>query len=112
MTGFKNLLLAFTVLGASAAAHAADDNFASLTLGETGGKVKKSRVLSRSSVDVVPGSSSAWGASLGQKNNQSGFYATYADVSVTHNGIKLRHEDLMGRYDLSYPLGIGKPLSC
>jgi hypothetical protein len=112
MTGLKNLLLAFTVLGASAAAHAADDNFGSLTFGETGGKVKKSRVLSGSSVNVVPGRRSAWGASLGQQDVHTGYYATYVDVSVSHNGIKLRHEDLMGRYDLSYPLGIGKPLSC
>jgi hypothetical protein len=112
MTGFKNLLLAFTVLGVSVAAHAAEDNFASLTFGETGGKVKKSRVLSRSSVEVVPGSGSAWGASLGQQNIHSGYYATYANMSVSHNGTKLRHEDHMGRYDLSYPVGISKPLSC
>ena len=112
MTGFKNLLLAFTVLGASAAAHAGDDNVGSLTFGETSGKVKKSGVLSRSSVNVVPGSSTAWGASLGQQNVHSGYYATYVNVSVSHNGIKLRHEDLMGRYDLSYPMGISKPSSC
>ena len=42
MTGFKKLLLAFTVLGASTAAFAADDNFASLTFGQTSDKVKKS----------------------------------------------------------------------
>lgn len=46
MTAMKKLLLAFTVLGASAMAHA-DDNFASLTLGQTSDKVKKSNALTR-----------------------------------------------------------------
>ena len=45
MTHFKKLILAMTVLGASAVVHAADDNFASLTLGQTSDKVKKSSLL-------------------------------------------------------------------
>lgn len=100
MTGFKNLLLAFTVLSASTAAFASDDPFASLALGKTSDKVKKSLALNSSSVDGVAGADSAWGVRLGQPGSHLG-YATYANVSVSHNGIKLRYEDLMGRYDLS-----------
>jgi hypothetical protein len=106
MTGFKKLLLAFTVLSASAAAHAADDNFASRVFGQTGDKVKKSRVLSSSTVNAVVSNDSAWGARLGQQNSQSGYNAGYDSVSVSHNGIKLRQEDLMGRYDLSRPADV------
>jgi hypothetical protein len=103
MTGFKKLLLAMTVLGASTAAHAGDDNFASLVVGQTSDKVKKSRVLSSSTVNAVVSNDSAWGARLGQQNSQSGYCAGYDNVSVSHNGIKLRQEELMGRYDLSRP---------
>lgn len=106
MTGFKNLLLAFTVLGASSAAHAGDDSLASLVFGQTSGKVKKSRVLNRASVNVEADSGSTWGKHLGQKISQSDYSASYDNVSVSHNGIKLRQEDLMGRYDLPYPVSV------
>jgi hypothetical protein len=101
MTGFKNLLLAFTVLSASTAAFAADDNVASLALGKTGERPKKSLVLHSVSTKGVVSHDSAWSAQLGQPNHQTDYCATYANVSVSHNGIKLRQEDLMGRYDLS-----------
>lgn len=101
MTGFKNLILAFTMLSASTAALASDHVLASLALGKTGEKAKKSLTLYRfSAIDVV-NHDSAWGAHLGQQNNRADYSATYANVSVSHNGIKLRQEDLMGRYDLS-----------
>lgn len=103
MTGFKNLLLAFTVLSASTAAFASDDNFASLTLGKTSDKVKKSHALDNFTLDGVAGNDSVWRVRLGQHSSESGYYAAYDNVSVSHNGIKLRQEDLMGRYDLSYP---------
>ncbi|WP_130906346.1 hypothetical protein [Pseudomonas sp. Sample_22] len=101
MTGFKKLLLAFTVLGASAAAHAADDHLASRVFAQNGDKDKKSRVLSRSTVNAVVSNDSDWGASLAQQNGQSGYHAGYTNVSVSHNGIKLRQEDLVGRSVLS-----------
>ncbi|RKS16308.1 hypothetical protein BJ917_5332 [Pseudomonas sp. WPR_5_2] len=101
MTGLKNLLLAFTVLGVSAAAHATDDNFTRLTSGQTSDKVKKSGVLNYSSVGGVVGNDSAWSVHLARQGRQNSDYATYDNVSVSHNGIKLRQEDLMGRYDLT-----------
>ncbi|MHC8363365.1 hypothetical protein ACYZUA_24395 [Pseudomonas sp. LS2P72] len=109
MTGFKKLLLAFAVLSASTAAFASDDNFASLTFGQTSNKVKKSHALNDNlnspNADGVIGKDNTWGVRLGQQNSQGRYYATYDNVSGSHNGIKLRQENLLGSYDLFYPVG-------
>jgi opacity protein-like surface antigen len=109
MTQIKKLLLAFTVLGASISAHATNDNFASLTFGQTSDKVKKSHALNenldRPNADGVIGKDNTWGVRLGQQNSQGRYYATYDNVSGSHNGIKLRQENLLGSYDLFYPVG-------
>ena len=109
MTGFKKLLLAFTILGASTAAYAADDTFASLTLGQTSDKIKKSHALNDNlnhvNADGVIGKDGTWGVRLGQQNTQGRYYATYDNVSGSHNGIKLRQENLLGSYDQFYPVG-------
>ena len=109
MTGFKKLLLAFTVLTASTAAFASDDNFASLTFGQTSDKVKKSHALNDNlnnpNADGVIGKDNTWGVRLGRQNSQGRYYATYDNVSGSHNGIKLRQENLLGSYDLFYPVG-------
>jgi hypothetical protein len=107
MTHMKTLLLAFTVLGASAMAHA-DDNFASLTLGQTSDKVKKSSALDQNlnnpNADGVIGKDTTYGLRLGRQNDQGRYYATYDNVSGSHNGIKLRQENLLGSYDVFYPV--------
>ena len=109
MTAFKKLLLAFTVLGASTAAFASGDNFAGLTFGQTSDKIKKSHALNDSlnhpNADGVIGKDTTWGVRLGQQNSQGRYYATYDNVSGSHNGIKLRQENLLGSYDLFYPVG-------
>ena len=109
MTGFKNLLLALAVCGASTTAIAADDNFASLTLGQTSNKIKKSHALNenldRPNADGVIGKDTTWGMRLGRQNSQGRYYATYDNGSGSHNGIKLRQENLLGSYDLFYPVG-------
>ena len=109
MTSLKKLLLAFTVLSASAAAHATDDTFAGLTLGQTSDKVKKSHALNDNlghpNADGAIGKDTTWGVRLGKQNNQGRYYATYDNVSGSHNGIKLRQENLLGSYDLFYPVG-------
>ncbi|NUU35835.1 hypothetical protein [Pseudomonas sp. C2B4] len=107
MTGLKNLILAFTVLGVSVAAHATDDN-PRLISGQTGDKVKKSGVLKYSNVGGVVAHDSPWGVHLAQQSRQNSYCATYDKVSVSHNGIKLQ-EDLMGRYDVSYPTAVTQP---
>jgi opacity protein-like surface antigen len=114
MTGFKKLLLAFTVFGASTAAFASTDNFASLTYGQTSDKIKKSHALNdnldRPNADGVIGKDNTWGLRLGQQNNQGRYYATYDNVSGSHNGIKLRQENLLGSYDLFHPLAASTKL--
>lgn len=71
MTQMKKLLLAFTVLGASALAHA-DDNFASLTLGQTSDKVKKSDALDANlnhpNADGIIGKDTTYGLRLDRKS--------------------------------------------
>jgi opacity protein-like surface antigen len=114
MTGFKKLLLAFTVFGASTAAIASNDSFASLTYGQTSDKIKKSHALNnnldRPNADGVIGKDNTWGLRLGQQNSQGRYYATYDNVSGSHNGIKLRQENLLGSYDLFHPLGANTKL--
>ncbi|MDT9674853.1 porin family protein [Pseudomonas sp. JV414] len=109
MTTFKKLLLAFTVMGASVAAHADTTNFAGLTFGQTSDKVKKSSALNDNlnhpNADGVIGKDNTWGVRLGQQDSKGRYYATYDNVSGSHNGIKLRQENLLGSYDLFYPVG-------
>ena len=108
MTTFKKLILAFTVFGASAVVQAADSNFASLTLGQTSDKVKKSNSLNRNldhpNSDGVIGKDTTWGLRLGQQNDQARYYGTYDNVSGSHSGIKLRQENLLGSYDMFLPV--------
>ncbi|POA21014.1 hypothetical protein C1886_06380 [Pseudomonas sp. FW300-N1A1] len=108
MTTFKKLILAMTVLGASAAVQAADENFASLTLGQTSDKVSKSSSLNKNlnhpNTDGVIGKDTTWGVRLGQQNDERRYYATYDNVSGSHNGIKLRQENLLGSYDMFLPV--------
>ncbi|MGF6332016.1 opacity protein-like surface antigen [Pseudomonas sp. BS3782 TE3695] len=109
MTTFKKLLLAFTMMGASVAAHADTTNFAGLTFGQTSDKVKKSSALNDNlnhpNADGVIGKDNTWGVRLGQQDSKGRYYATYDNVSGSHNGIKLRQENLLGSYDLFYPVG-------
>lgn len=108
MNALKKLILAFTVVGASTAAQAADDTFASLTLGQTSDKVKKSTQLNNNlghpNADGVIAKDSTWGLRLGQQNDLSRYYATYDYVSGSHNGIKLRQQNLLGSYDRFLPI--------
>lgn len=108
MTTFKKMILAFTVLGASAVVQAADSNFASLTYGQTSDKIKKSGLLNSNlnhpNADGAIGKDNTWGVRLGQQNDQHRYYATYDNVSGSHNGIKLRQENLLGSYDVFLPV--------
>ncbi|UVK97471.1 porin family protein [Pseudomonas sp. B21-048] len=109
MTAFKKLFLAFTMMGASVAAHADTTHFAGLTFGQTSDKVKKSNALNDNlnhpNADGVIDKDNTWGVRLGQQDSKGRYYATYDNVSGSHNGIKLRQENLLGSYDLFYPVG-------
>lgn len=109
MKSLKPLLLAFTVFGVSSLAQAADGNFASLTYGQTSDKVKKSGLLSsnldHTNTDGIISKDGTYGVRLGQYNDQGRYYLTYDNVSNDHSGLKLRQENLLGSYDLFYPVG-------
>ncbi|MGY3642280.1 hypothetical protein [Pseudomonas sp. PK-RTE-24] len=110
MTRLNKLLLAFTLLGSSIAANADDtSNFAGLTFGQTSDKIDKSHALNNNlgnpNVTGAIDGNNTYGMRLGQQNSQSRYYATYDNVSGSHNGVKLRQENLLGSYDLFYPVG-------
>ncbi|UST99340.1 porin family protein [Pseudomonas siliginis] len=110
MTRLNKLLLAFTLLGSSIAANADDtSNFASLTFGQTSDKIDKSHALNNNlgnpNVTGAIDGNNTYGMRLGQQNSQGRYYATYDNVSGSHNGVKLRQENLLGSYDLFYPVG-------
>ena len=110
MTRINKLLLAFTLLGSSLAANADDTtNFAGLSFGQTSDKIDKSNALNDNlghpnATGAIDGNNT-YGVRLGQQNSQGRYYATYDNVSGSHNGIKLRQENLLGSYDLFYPVG-------
>ncbi|TKJ73611.1 hypothetical protein PspCFBP13508_05680 [Pseudomonas sp. CFBP13508] len=110
MTRLNKLLLAFTLLGSSIAANADDtSNFAGLTFGQTSDKIDKSHALNNNlgnpNVTGAIDGNNTYGLRLGQQNSQGRYYATYDNVSGSHNGVKLRQENLLGSYDLFYPVG-------
>ncbi|MGA5589444.1 hypothetical protein ACPCHW_24640 [Pseudomonas siliginis] len=110
MTRLNKLLLAFTLLGSSIAANADDtSNFAGLTFGQTSDKIDKSHALNNNlgnpNVSGAIDGNNTYGMRLGQQNSQGRYYATYDNVSGSHNGVKLRQENLLGSYDLFYPVG-------
>lgn len=110
MTRLNKLLLAMTVMSASIAAQAdTPSNFAGLTFGQTSDKIDKSHALNNNldhpnATGAIDGNNT-YGVRLGQQNSQGRYYATYDNVSGSHNGIKLRQENLLGSYDLFYPVG-------
>lgn len=110
MKTLNTLLAAVAVCAAGISSAAlADDNFASLTYGQTSDKVRKSGQLQRNTeglnADGVIAKDATWGVRLGKLNEQGRYYLTYDNVSGDHSGVKLRQENLLGSYDLFLPLG-------
>lgn len=110
MKTFNSLIAAMAVCAAGLATSAqADDTFASLTYGQTSDKVRKSGLLQRNTghldADGIIGKDGTWGVRLGKLNEQGRYYMTYDNVSGDHSGLKLRQENLLGSYDLFYPVG-------
>lgn len=109
MKALNTLMVAMAVCAASLTAHAADDTFASLTYGQTSGKVRKSGLLQRNTghlnTDGIIGKDGTWGVRLGKINDDARYYMTYDNVSGDHSGIKLRQENLLGSYDRFLPVG-------
>jgi hypothetical protein len=97
MTAIKQLMLALTMLGATAGAQAADGAFAAFG----GEKTKKSSTLiQRVSFEEAGSQPTPWGQSLGLVTPQPAYRAGYEHLTGHFNGIKLRPQDLQGRYDI------------
>lgn len=97
MIAIKQLMLALTMLSAAAGAQATDGAFAAFG----GAKTKKSSTLiQRVSFDEVGSQPTPWGQSLGLATPQPGYRAGYEHLTGQFNGIKLRPQDLQGRYDI------------
>jgi len=109
MKSLNTVLIAITMLGASSLVQAADTTFAGLTYGQTSDKIKKSGLLSSNTdhlnTDGIISKDGTWGARIGQQNDQGRYYLTYDNVSNNHSGLKMRQENLLGSYDVFYPLG-------
>ncbi len=97
MTAIKKLMLALTMLTATAGAQASDGAFAAFG----GEKTKKSSTLiHRVSFYELRSQAAPWGRSLGSSNPQAAYRVGYEYLSGQYNGIKLRPQDLQGRYDI------------
>ncbi len=109
MKTLNSLFLAVAFLGAAATAQASDTTFAGVTYGQTSDKIKKSGLLSSNTDHLnsngIIDKDGTWGVRLGQMNDQRRYYLTYDNVSNDHSGLKLRQENLLGSYDVFYPLG-------
>ncbi|MFK8328980.1 outer membrane beta-barrel protein [Pseudomonas sp. BJa5] len=109
MKTLNTLFIAMAFLGASAAAQATDSTFAGVTYGQTSDKIKKSGLLSSNTdhlnTDGIIHNDGTYGIRIGQMNDQGRYYLTYDNVSNDHSGVKLRQENLLGSYDVFYPLG-------
>ncbi len=96
MTAIKKLLLALTMLSATAGVQASDSTFAGF--GREKSK-KASNLIHRVSFEEMNVQAAPWGQSL-VTAPQPGYRIGYAPLSGHYNGIKLRPQDLQGRYDI------------
>ncbi|WP_339420890.1 MULTISPECIES: hypothetical protein [unclassified Pseudomonas] len=97
MSAIKKLMLALTMLSATAGAQAADGAFAAFGKEKTR---KTSTLIQRISVEDAGSQPTPWGQSLGLVTPQPAYRAGYEHLTGQFNGIKLRPQDLQGRYDI------------
>ena len=97
MTAMKKLMLALTMLSATAGAQATDGAFAAF--GREKPK-KSSTLIQRVSFEDSGSQPAPWGQSLGLAIPQPGYRAGYEHLTGQFNGTKLRPQDLQGRYDI------------
>ena len=97
MTAIKKLMLALSMLSATAGVQASDGAFAAFG----GEKTKKSSTLiQRVSFEDAGSQAAPWGESLGLTAPQPAYRTGYEHLTGQYNGIKLRPQDLQGRYDI------------
>lgn len=97
MTAIKQLMLALSMLSATAGVQASDGAFAAFG----GEKTKKtSTLIQRVSFEDAGSQAAPWGESLGLTAPQPAYRTGYEHLTGQYNGIKLRPQDLQGRYDI------------
>jgi hypothetical protein len=96
MTAIKKLMLALTMLSATAGAQAVDGVFAAF--GNEKPK-KSSTLIQRVSFEDAGSQPTPWGQS-GLTAPQSAYRVGYEHLTGQFNGIKMRQQDLQGRYDI------------
>jgi hypothetical protein len=97
MTAIKKLILALTLLSATAGAQAAEGGFAEFGREKTR---KTSSLIQRVSFEDVGSQATPWGQSLGLATPQPAYRVGYERLTGRFNGIKLRPQALQGRYDI------------
>lgn len=98
MTAIKKLMLALTLLSATAGAQASEGAFAEFGREKTR---KPSSLIHRVNFEEVNSQASPWGQPLGATAAQPAYRVGYAHLTGQFNGIKLRPQDLQGRYDVT-----------
>jgi opacity protein-like surface antigen len=108
MENFSKLIIAVSLLSLGSLAHAADSDFIGLSYGKTSTNISKSSALNRNlghpDADAVITREGTWGIRAGQQNDYGRIYATYDYTSGSHDGIKLRQQNLLGSYDVFVPV--------
>lgn len=97
MTAIKKLMLALTMLSATAGVQASDGAFAAFGREKT---KKTSTLIQRVSFEDAGSQPKPWGQSLSATPPQPSYRAGYEPMIGQFNGIKLRPQDLQGRYDI------------
>ncbi|NWE21951.1 hypothetical protein [Pseudomonas sp. P7548] len=97
MTAIKKLMLALSMLSATAGVQASDGAFAAFGSEKT---KKSSTLIQRVSFKEAGSQAAPWGQSLGLVTPQPAYRTGYEHLTGQYNGIKLRPQDLQGRYDI------------
>ncbi len=102
MTAIKKLMLALTLLSATAGAQASEGAFEGAFAEFGREKTRKpSSLIHRVNFEEVSSQASPWGQPLGATAAQPAYRVGYAHLTGQFNGIKLRPQDLQGRYDVT-----------
>lgn len=97
MTAIKKLMLALTMLGATAGVQASDGAFAEFGSQKT---KKSGNLIHRVSFEGAATQAAPWGQALGVATAQPDYRSGYVRLTGQYNGIKLPPQDLQGRYDI------------
>ncbi|NWC91665.1 MULTISPECIES: hypothetical protein [unclassified Pseudomonas] len=97
MTAIKKLMLALTMLSATAGVQASDASFAGFSKEKS---KKPYSLIQRVSFEDAGEHAAPWGESLGQHTPQPDYRVGNENLSGQFNGSKLRQQDLQGRYDI------------